>query len=254
MSSFLVRYKANLSYDGTNFTGFQRQVKARTVQGEVETALQKLGWQQNTILAAGRTDRGAHASGQVIAFDLLWKHSPADLLHALNRHLPPDIAIQNIREIRSDFHPRFDALSRCYQYTLVNCASRDPLRERYAWRAWPKINFDILVRATAPLIGTHDFKAFGSPPQPGGNTIRNVIRANWKQISVDEIRFDVEANAFLFHMVRRIVRLVVDVAQNRLPVEKVISYLMDSKSVSVKGLAPPHGLNLIAVYYSEQDM
>ena len=136
----MARYQVILAYDGTEFVGFQRQAqgkKSRTVQAAIETALRQIGWQGRAILAAGRTDTGVHAAGQVVAFDLDWSHGEQALLAALNANLPPDVAAQAAFERRADFHPRYDALSRSYRYSIFCRPLRDPLRERYAWRVWP---------------------------------------------------------------------------------------------------------------------
>lgn len=248
----MVRYKAILAYDGTDFAGFQRQARARTVQGEIEAALRHLNWTRRSILAAGRTDAGVHAVGQVIAFDLDWAHSPEDLLNALNARLPADVAVQHVQQVQEDFHPRFQALARRYRYTLFCHPVRHPLRERFAWRVWPELDVDLLRRAAEPLIGTHDFRAFGVPPRAGGSTVRQVFRASWARDAQAGYLFDVEANAFLFHMVRRMVRLQVEVALGKLPVEQIPRYLAGEFSEPVMGLAPPQGLCLLEVRYPHQ--
>lgn len=254
----LVHYKAILAYDGTNFSGFQKQAKVRTVQAEVETALQRLGWGQRSILAAGRTDTGVHASGQVISFELTWRRSLDALVNALNANLPDDIAVQHLAPVQKGFHPRFEAQARLYRYTLFSGFVRDPIRERYAWKVWPEVDFSLLEQSAKFFVGEHDFQAFGTPPHAGGSTIRNVFTARWKQVEIQssstpDFVFEIEANAYLFHMVRRIVRLQVSVAQNRLPVESISLYLTENNPNSVTGLAPPHGLNLSAVRYPDQE-
>ncbi|HZW05020.1 MAG TPA: tRNA pseudouridine synthase A, partial [Anaerolineaceae bacterium] len=120
------RYQVILAYDGTEFQGFQRQTGTRTVQSEIETALRRLGWQGRSILSAGRTDTGVHAAGQVIAFDLDWTHSPETLGRAMNAFLPSDVAVKAVRATAPDFHPRFDAVARCYHYRIYCQPARDP--------------------------------------------------------------------------------------------------------------------------------
>ena len=247
----VAHYKAILSYDGTNFAGFQRQAKARTIQGEVETALRQLGWAQRVILAAGRTDSGVHAAGQVIAFELGWAHSPGDLLSALNASLPEDIAVQQVEVVGNDFHPRYDALGRRYGYTIFCDPVRNPLRERYAWRVWPEVDPVMLMQAAPLFLGEHDFRAFGTPPRPGGSTIRSVFVSEWNQVSESGFVFEIESQAFLFHLVRRIVRLQIDVAQGRLPNNRIALYLSGEHPDPVMGLAPAQGLNLLSVRYPE---
>src|SRR5512142_2531393 len=112
----MARYQLTLAYDGTDFFGSQRQAKRRTVQGELEKVLCKLGWTGRSILLSGRTDTGVHATGQVAAFDLDWSHSDEELVRALNATLPADLAVHQARTVDAKFHPRFDASSRRYRY------------------------------------------------------------------------------------------------------------------------------------------
>ena len=245
------RYKVTLAYDGTQFYGFQRQGKARTVQLEVESALRKLSWQGRTILSAGRTDRGVHAAGQVIAFDLEWAHSPQDLGRALNANLPEDVAVRAVEIAGPDFHPRYDAISRCYHYHLWFAPERDPLRNRYAWQVWPACDPQDLQAAARLLAGTHDFAAFGAPMRAGGSTIRTVFQASWRAEGEDGAwSFQVTANAFLYHMVRRMVFVQVLVGQQRLSLEDLRQAVEQASSLS-PGLAPPEGLVLKAVQYAD---
>ena len=136
----MARYKLILAYDGTAFAGSQRQAKRRTVQGELEKALRVLGWTGRSVVLAGRTDTGVHASGQVASFDLEWKHGVDSLLRALNAGLPADMAASRMEIAGAEFNPRFDATLRIYRYRLFSGQVRDPLRERMAWRVWPSIH------------------------------------------------------------------------------------------------------------------
>jgi len=246
------RYQVILAYDGTLFQGFQVQGKqARTVQGVVESSLRQIGWQGRSLLAAGRTDTGVHATGQVIAFDLEWAHSLDALLRAINANLPPDVAAQEVRPAPADFHPRFYAVSRRYRYHILHRALRAPLQERYAWRLWPALDLGDLQRAASLLHGRHDFAAFGSPPQPGGNTYRTIQQVAWNQED-DSLTCDVQADAFLYHMVRRMVFIQVAVAQGRLEPAEIAQSLQFPAQAAVDrlpGLAPACGLVLVDVAY-----
>ena len=247
----MARYQVILAYDGTDFYGFQRQARhstARTVQSAVEIALRQIGWQDSTILAAGRTDTGVHASGQVIAFDLEWSHSTDALQAALNAHLPPDVSARAVALASADFHPRYHALSRCYRYRIYCQPVRDPLKDRYVWRVWPAVDLERLRQAAALLLGAHNFAAFGTPPRTGGTTKRNVQRAIWLD-EADELIFEVVADAFLYRMVRRLVSLQVAIGQGLLKPEAVLSCLESGSPSLVKGLAPPQGLTLVEVIY-----
>ncbi len=251
----MARYQIILAYDGTDFYGSQRQAKARTVQGELETALRRIGWTGKSVLLAGRTDTGVHASGQVAALDFDdWKHSPAELLDALNSQLPRDMAASRVTLAPDAFHPRFDAIARCYVYRVFFQPVRDPLRERLAWRIWPALEVDALREAASLLLGTHDFAAFGTPPRPESTTVRTVSRAEWS-VHDDELRFTVQAEAFLYRMVRRMTFVQVALAQGRLTAETLAGGLAGRLSGErlPAGLAPAHGLCLVSVTYPERE-
>ncbi len=242
------RYKVILAYDGTQFEGFQRQGRARTVQAELEAALRNLNWQGRAILSSGRTDSGVHGEGQVVAFDMEWSHSTEALGRAINANLPEDIAVKQIEITRPDFHPRFDAVWRCYHYHILFASVRDPLYSRYTWRVWPPCEFERLQAAARLLPGSHDFAAFGTPPRPGGSTTRLVQQAIWYKKEDGLLLFEVIANAFLYHMVRRMVYVQVLVGQQRLSLEK-LREAVEQAGPLPPGLAPPQGLVLKQVQY-----
>jgi tRNA pseudouridine38-40 synthase len=248
----MARYQVTLAYDGAGFSGFQKQAETRTVQAEVEAGLRRLSWSGQSILAAGRTDTGVHATGQVIAFDLDWQHSADELLRALNSNLPEDVAAQEVRVANPLFHPRYDARSRWYRYHLFCHPNRHPVRERYAWRVWPEVSRERLHKAAAYLPGTHDFRAFGSPPRPGGTTVRTVFQSRWlvdRGIGgLDGLVFEIAADSFLYHMVRRLAALQIEVGQGRQEPEAVAHFLEGNRD-EVQGLAPAHGLFLSEVRY-----
>lgn len=243
----LAHYKIILSYNGSAYAGFQRQLNVPTVQSAVEQSLREIGWQEKSIRSAGRTDAGVHAKGQVISFHLDWKHSTEDLRNALNYYLPEDIAAQSVTVVASDFNPRFDAKSRRYRYNLFCQPVRDPLRSPFAWRVWPAVNVELMNKAAEALIGRHDFIAFGSPTMEGGTTLREVCRAEWQQQG-DEAFFEIVANAFLYHMVRRITFALVAVGQGSEPVE-IIATGLATGELPLTGLAPAQGLVLEEVSY-----
>jgi len=247
----MARYQVILAYDGTDFYGFQRQAdssQARTVQGVFEFGLRKLAWKGNAVLAACRTDTGVHAAGQVLAFDLDWKHSDDSLRAALNSNLPPDVAVQAAVKVQPNFHPRYDAAARRYRYTIFCKPARFPLRERFAWRVWPPVEMERMQQAAEWLIGSHDFAAFGAPPKAGGTTVRNVSQAGWVFNRLD-LSFEIVANAFLYHMVRRLVSFQVEIGQGKHDPDTMIACLNSEKREMVQGLAPPQGLTLVEVHY-----
>jgi tRNA pseudouridine38-40 synthase len=257
-ASSVPRWRATLAYDGTNYSGFQRQAQGiSTVQGTVETAIAAVTGQSVTVIGAGRTDTGVHAVGQVIAFDVGWKHSADTLLSAINAVLPDDIALQDLAMLgevlpgERGFHPRFDAVARLYSYTIYASAQRNPLLRRRAWHVSAPLDRHALEAASLLLPGLHDFAAFGKPPR-GENTIRQVFRSEW----TDEpplLRYRIEANAFLQHMVRRIVGLLVVVGRGGMSVAEFESVFRSGKLAAGTPLAPAHGLVLEHVAYPSEN-
>jgi tRNA pseudouridine38-40 synthase len=249
----LARYKVILAYDGTEFAGFQRQKNTPTIQSEVENVLRMIGWKGTSILAAGRTDTGVHAEGQVISFDMDWAHSVADLRNAMNANFPKEIAARSVVETSVDFHPRYDAIARRYTFRVVQEAVPNPLEERYAWRVWPAVKLGRVQRAATFLIGEHDFSAFGSPYKAGGSTIRRVFdlvcKSNGRQI-----QFSLTANAFLYHMVRRVVYALVQIGQEYQNEGQIKRMLEACEPDTIQGIAPSAGLFLSQVYYLNEEL
>ena len=246
----MARYQLILAYDGTHFAGSQRQASKKTVQGELEKALRTIGWTGRSVLIAGRTDSGVHAEGQSVALDFEWGHGPDRLRAALNAALPNELAVRAVKEVSPDFHPRFDAVSRLYRYRLFCDPIRDPVRERFTWRVWPAVDGDALQAAAPFFLGTHDFAAFGSAPKPSSSTVRTVSLSAWTE-SNGEWQFEVQADAFLYRMVRRLVFVQVAVAQGRLTVESV-DQAIEKQVPLIAGLAPACGLSLVEVTYADQ--
>jgi len=250
-SSFVLRpqrIRASVEYDGTDFEGFQRQrPDRRTVQAVLEAALGQITNQTVSVVGAGRTDAGVHARGQVIAFQAEWRHSLAELERALNAVLPDDVAVRDLVEAGTDFHPRYDARSRTYEYTIYNSPVRSPLLRRTAWQVARPLDVTAMAQAAAALIGEHDFAAFGRPPK-GENTIRRVIRAEWRTDG-PFLFFEIEANAFLYRMVRSLVGMLKRVGEGAYTPQAFTDILAARERERVRVLAPAHGLCLIEVTY-----
>ena len=247
------RFWAQVEYDGTDLAGFQLQARDRTVQGEIERALREVTGVETRVMGAGRTDSGVHARGQVIAFNAEWRHELADLHRALNAVLPADVAIVQLGIAPEGFHPRFDAVSRTYRYTLLTQPWRSPLNRRTAWQVPYQLDMDRMAQASRCLIGTHDFSTFGRPPK-GENPVRTVSQAEWRRgaeaaPSGEWMTFDITANAFLYHMVRSLVGSLVLVGSGQLSVDEFEVMLLARDSSLAKLLAPAHGLCLMRVEY-----
>jgi tRNA pseudouridine38-40 synthase len=245
----MTRFRAIVEYDGTDFLGFQRQAQGRTVQGELEAALSRIGWAGTAVLGAGRTDAGVHAAGQVIAFDFEWQHGEGDLVRALNANLPEDVAIKQAEACAAGFHPRFDARGRRYQYRLYNQPVRSPLAARWGWQVWPEMSLERLQAASQHLLGRRDFAAFGSDPEGGTSTVRTISLADWQAEPGDWLSFEVQAEAFLYRMVRSLVGALKRVGTSEMTVEQFADLVASADRARCPAIAPPQGLCLMAVQY-----
>ena len=242
-------YQITIAYDGTEFCGFQRQVTDRTVQGELEKALRRLGWDESSILSAGRTDSGVHASGQVVSFNLDWGHSQQKLLVALNDLLPDDISVKDLSLAPEGFHPRYDARARRYRYQLYFNPIKDPLKERFFWRVWPELDENMLRSASKLFIGKYDFRAFGRPPNEKSTSVRTINALDWEFSEDGSLaNMNIEAQAFLYHMVRRIVFVLVRTAQGRISLSDVKGSIEKQLELPA-GIAPAKGLILEEIIY-----
>jgi tRNA pseudouridine38-40 synthase len=240
-------YQLTIAYDGTDFFGYQRQDGCRTVQRELESALKQIGWKDSTIISAGRTDAGVHAEGQVVSIDLEWVHRNKDLVKAINSLLPTDISVKSAKRVEANFHPRYDAVERRYRYQIVFSEGRDAILERFYWRVWPKPERIMLEKGAQIILGTHDFRKMGKPPSDEISTIRTIYQAKWifrKQYAF----FSISSKAFLYHMVRRIVFLLVRLGQNKFDAIDLEKSFEENVKLPT-GIAPAQGLFLEKVNY-----
>lgn len=253
------RYRAGVAYDGTRYAGFQRQAGGTpTIQGELEQTIGRVSQQGVTVLGAGRTDSGVHATGQVIAFDVTWKHSTGELWRAINANLPQDIALQSLDVADADFHPRYHATSRMYEYTLLVAPVRQPLLNKFAWHVptADPLDVGIMEQAANHLIGVHDFATFGQPVRDEA-TVREVMRAEFAAgvgtaPGVQIVRFTIEGNAFLYRMVRRIVGALVRVGSRHLTINSFLAAFRAADGSWPNQTAPAHGLCLVNVTYGDK--
>jgi len=242
-----------VEYDGTRYAGFQLQANAPTIQGELEQAIAQLTLTPARVQAAGRTDCGVHAQGQVVVFSTSSLLPCETLVRGLDHFLPADIAVRAAYDVPATFDPRRNACSRVYWYTLLNRASRSPLRERYAHRVAERLDDQAMRIALQWLEGQHDFASLSGPVSLGKSTIRHVYATRlWRE--ADLVRFEVEANAFLPHQMRRIGGLLVAVGTGRLPLEgarTVMDGHRDSWPQEKVATLPPQGLCLMQVNYED---
>lgn len=255
-----------VAYDGTDFCGFQVQQQQPTVQGALEEALVQVTGSFCRITAAGRTDTGVHARGQVIAVNVPWQHSLLALRQAWNHYLPASIVVRCLAEAPAGFHPRFSATKRTYRYTLWvpqtdgNGDRRFPLLDRFALVLPRQPDVDAMNRAAGLLTGTHDFATFGQAPQ-GDNTIRRVDLLFWERVDETLPRLDpfplgrlvltITANAFLRRMVRNLVGSLLAVGWGEWqPEDMTVALLAKDRSRSGPPV-PPNGLVLEQVQYAD---
>ena len=242
------RYRVVIEYDGTDFSGWQRQDGQRTVQGVLEDALREMTGESVFVRAAGRTDAGVHADGQVASFALQVNIPPHGLLRGLNSVLPADVALVDVAEAAPDFDARFSARGKVYRYTVWSHFTRSPRRARQAWHVRQPLDMDAVRAAAAALVGEHDFRAFRAA-DCDRRTTRRIIR----RIDVDRqgalVTIDIEATAFLKNMVRILVGTLIDVGRGRLPPETVARMLASGDRTAGGMTAPACGLTLLRVIY-----
>ena len=242
------RYRCVVEYDGTDFSGWQRQPGQRTVQSVIEEALRAMTGETVFVRAAGRTDAGVHADGQVVTFELAANIPPHGLLRGLNSALPVDVALVDVAEAPADFDARFSARGKVYRYTVWSHFVRSPLRARRAWHVREPLDVEAIRTAAAALVGDHDFRAFRAS-DCDRRTTRRIVR----RIDIDRqgalLTIDVEATAFLKNMVRILVGTLIDVGRGRLPPDAVERMLATGDRTIGGMTAPPQGLTLLRVIY-----
>lgn len=238
--------KLTLEYDGTDFCGWQWQPKGRTIQGTLLSSLKELLQESPVVTAAGRTDAGVHALGQVANFRTENTLNPNSIRLGLNSFLPSDVRILEAEEVDETFHARHDAVKREYRYVI----SKRPkaVGRQYSWYCRNNVDLDKIKKATEYLIGEHVFAAFAKPNAEEPHYLCNVDSTLWKETE-DDIIFEICANRFLHNMVRTIIGTMVEVGRGKLaPVE--IKNILESRNRHRAGFtAPPQGLFLVKVYY-----
>lgn len=240
-----------LHYDGTGFSGWQRQPDRRTVQGVLEAALARICAQPLAALGSGRTDAGVHARGQAAGVRVADKWQPSALRRALNAVLPPDVWVAGVHAMRDDFHARYSATARRYSYHVgTDEDSASPFRRRTEWSVTRPVDPAALDAAAATVRGEHCFRAFavrGTAPAEDDHRC-HVTHAAWRVLPGGLV-FEIEANRFLHHMVRFLVGTMVDVALGRRPRDDLATLLAASDNSAISPPAPPHALFLERVTY-----
>lgn len=242
------RLAAGIEYDGSAFFGWQTQSHARSVQYVVNAAIGVVANEPVTTAAAGRTDAGVHACGQVIHFDTGARRSLRSWLLGVNSNLPPDAALQWVREVPGDFHARYSATARTYRYVILNREVRSALERDRAWCLRGALLEGRMATAAAQLLGEHDFSAFRGAGCQARSPVRRLERLAVHR-GGDYLHVEVRANGFLYHMVRNIVGALVRVGSG----EAEPGWLGDLLAARDRRLgaptAPPQGLYLAEVHY-----
>lgn len=246
------RLRATVEYDGTRFHGSQLQPGVRTVQGELETCLSRLLDRAVRIDLAGRTDAGVHALAQEIAFEAPDGRAAGEVARGLAALAPPDLGVVHVREATADFHPRFDAGGRRYEYlvALDDLAGSPFLRDR-AWGLRDRPDPGTLERLARLLPGERDFGGFAKSGQPERGTRCRVDEAGWHGVGADLLAFRITADRFLHHMVRYLVGTAVEAATGRRPADDVAAALAGETPSRPVYPAPPGGLYLTGVRYGD---
>jgi tRNA pseudouridine38-40 synthase len=238
--------KLEVEYDGTDFHGWQMQPKLRTVQGEIQEKLESILRHEVNLIGAGRTDVGVHALGQVANFKTDNPLESESILQGLNGLLRRDVVIKKVQEVDPDFHSRYSATSRLYEYRVYR--GRTALLRRHAWEVPYSLNLDKIRKATEEIQGEHDFSSFCVAESSRENNLCSVIRAAW-QSDGDQLRFEIQANRFLHSMVRSLVGTLIEVARGYFSVADFVNIMKAKDRRKAGPTAPACGLCLIEVKY-----
>jgi len=244
----LRRWKCVCAYDGTEFSGWQSQAGGRAIQDVIEAGLGRIFKVPVRIHGSGRTDAGVHATGQVFHFDAAWQHEPPKLLAACRVGLPPTIQIKSVRAVARDFHARFDARGKRYEYH-VHLGDADPFVRPFSWPVYRPLDLRAMQAAAAILRGRHDFRAFTAL---NGAAREDTVR-DLRTLDVTRrgrrIRVVAEAEGFLYKMVRSLVGGLVAVGEGKLTLAQLRTLLEGRERTAAVQTAPAQGLFLTRVYY-----
>ncbi|MDB4338583.1 tRNA pseudouridine(38-40) synthase TruA [Rubripirellula sp.] len=250
-------FKLTIAYEGTRYSGWQVQPGEATIQGALQEALSAVSNEPVSVIGSGRTDAGVHAIGQVVSCRLNFSGDPERLSLALNTKLPEDIVVRDSKVIQDDFHAIRDAARKRYRYQLQVGGVSSPFQRRYRWRLRKSISVNRMCEAAKYIVGEKDFASFQATGAERKTTIRTVYACDVFEQSYLEssegvsVAIEIEANGFLYNMVRNIVGSLVEVGSGKQKPEWIQS-ILDAKDRSIAGpTAPPHGLFLLRVDYPD---
>lgn len=246
-----MRYLMTLSYDGTNFSGYQKQVKERTVQGELEKVLKQINDNKKVeVHATGRTDAKVHAINQKAHFDMDTNIPIDKLMKGINSLLPDDIYVKKIENVNDEFHARFNALGKEYIY-IINMGEYNPLERNYVYQYNKKLDVVEMERAMKYIEGTHNFKSFTKTDEEKNDYIRTISQTNLTRDSkdVNKITLSFVGTGFLRYMVRNIVGTLIEIGEGKRRSEEIITILNEEDRTKAGKTANPEGLYLKNVFY-----
>ena len=246
----MTTFKVVLEYDGTHYSGWQRQLNQPTIQAAVEDALAAIAQTRLTVVGAGRTDAGVHALGQVASFRTDRGLSQREWLRALNAHLPADISALAVEPVSDDFHARYSAKGKLYEYHVMNRSERAPLLRERAWTVYKPLNVAAMTEAAACLVGSHDFSSFETAPTDNENPQCRLQQLDLRRQG-ELIILSFYADRFLKQMVRSMVGTLVEVGQGRRTAADMHRVLSARARAAAGRTAPAHGLYLVRVDYAE---
>jgi tRNA pseudouridine38-40 synthase len=243
--------KITVQYDGTEYVGWQRQPDGTSIQGLLEAALQPIEGQPVTVHGAGRTDAGVHALAQVASVQITASLEPATLVRALNAVLPLDVRVLQVDEVSAEFHARFSATGKTYEYRIVNAPFVSAFLHRYAWQVAPPLDVGLMRRSADALVGRHDFAGFQGAGADVHTTERTIRSVQWQEGAGFNlpIVMRISGDGFLRHMVRNIVGTLVEIGAGRWERERLVEALASRDRTRAGPTAPARGLFLVDVDY-----
>jgi len=246
--------KITLQYDGTDYVGWQRQATGTSIQGLLEDALEPIAGTRVTVHGAGRTDAGVHALGQVASVAFAGTHESAVLVRAFNAVLPTDVRVLSIEDVPPDFHARFSATGKIYEYWIVNAPIVSPFLVRYAWHVTYPVDVDAMKAASTHLAGAHDFAAFQAATSKVRSSLRTIHSIHWETGHEYDAPLvcQIHGDGFLRHMVRNIVGTLIEIGVGRWRSDKIVEILASRDRSRAGPTAPAHGLFLVQVEYTPE--
>lgn len=244
----MARYKLTIEYDGTNFSGWQIQPNAITVEQKLEEAFSTVLQQKIDLVGQGRTDSGVHAMGQVAHVDLPDEADVQKVIYGVNNLTGTEIQVVEAENVPPDFHARFDAVAREYEYTVLT--RPQPLMNRYSWALQQPVNSELLHQCARLILGTHDFAGFSKYNEDNRTTFCEILYSRF-EIEGEMIRYQIGANRFLRNMVRRLIGTMVRTAQGKMTMDKFEELLSNPATKTPSFTAPARGLVLRNVFYKK---